>query len=86
MLAEVVPPAEQLEIQRTLTSFSTVGIVAGPAIAGNMLELHHGYQHVCSIITLIFLINFGLYKFVMVFVYRRNSPNSVVIRGKHEKM
>jgi MFS family permease len=68
MLAEVVPPAEQLEIQRTLTSFSTVGIVAGPAIAGNMLELRHGYQHVCCIITLIFLINFGLYRFLIVYI------------------
>jgi MFS family permease len=61
MLAEVVPPAEQLEMQRMLTSFGTFGFVAGPAIAGNMLELHHGYQHVCYIITIIFLINFGLY-------------------------
>jgi MFS-type transporter involved in bile tolerance (Atg22 family) len=61
MLAEVVPPAEQMEMQRMLTSFGTFSFMAGPAIAGNMLELHHGYQHVCYIITILFLINFGLY-------------------------
>jgi MFS family permease len=61
MLAEVVPSAERLEMQRTLTSFGTFGFVAGPAIVGNMLEIHHGYQHVCYIVTTIFLINFGLY-------------------------
>lgn len=68
MLAEVVSPAEKLEIQRTLTFFGTVGIVTGPAIAGNMLELHHGFQYVCCIISIVFLINFGLYKFLIVYI------------------
>ncbi|XP_023716956.1 major facilitator superfamily domain-containing protein 9 isoform X3 [Cryptotermes secundus] len=70
MLAEVLPPAEQLEMQKTLTSFGTFGFVAGPAIAGNMLELHRGYQRVCYIITVIFLINFAI-----VYIFLQNSAH-----------
>ncbi|KDR24236.1 Major facilitator superfamily domain-containing protein 9 [Zootermopsis nevadensis] len=76
ILAEVVSPAEKLEIQRTLTFFGTVGIVTGPAIAGNMLELHHGFQYVCCIISIIFLINFAI-----VNLFLPNGPHT----NKNEK-
>ncbi|XP_069685452.1 major facilitator superfamily domain-containing protein 9-like isoform X2 [Periplaneta americana] len=60
LLAGVVPSDKQSEVQGHFASFGGLGFIIGPIIGGHLIEYDNGFQHVCSIIAFVSIINFVL--------------------------
>ncbi|XP_069689614.1 major facilitator superfamily domain-containing protein 9-like isoform X2 [Periplaneta americana] len=70
MLVETLLPQEKAEMQKFMTTVGTTSLIAAASVAGHILEMRNGFRYVCSFISIIYLLNYGI-----VYFFLQNTPH-----------